>query len=272
MSGCPVMLFDKTYAILRKDFLSSVRYRSAFLMTALGIAAELAAFYYLARAIGPTFRPQGMGYFPFLLIGTGFYTFLMMGINSFLTSVQEAQQSGTLEILMTSRTAPSTLVFLSAISAFSRNILRLAFYFAAGLFILSGVRLGYRNLLAASVAFILSVAIAVSLGIVSAAIQLGTHKGSAAMWLFGSVAWLMTGTMFPVTVLPAPLLWLAKLIPLTHCLDALRLSLLQGGNLQGAVREIVVLAGFSLLLLPAGLIVFSYMLKRARLQGTLSFY
>lgn len=266
------MLLDKTCAILRKDFLGSVRYRSAFLMTAIGIIAELAAFYYLARAIGPGFRPQGMGYLPFLLVGTGFYTFLMMGINSFLTSVQEAQQSGTLEILMTSRTAPSTLVFLSAVSAFSRNVLRLSLYFAAGLFVLSGVRLGYKNLLAAFFAFSFSIAIAIALGIISAAVQLGTHKGSAVMWLFGSVAWLMTGTMFPVTVLPAPLLWLAKLIPLTHCLDALRLSLLQGGNLHEAMREILVLAGFSLLLLPAGLIVFSYMLKRARLQGSLSYY
>jgi ABC-2 type transport system permease protein len=266
------ILLDKALAIFRKDFLTSVRYRSAFLMTGIGIVAELAAFYYLSRAIGPNFRPQGMGYFPFLLVGTGFYTFLMMGINSFLTSVQEAQQTGTLEVLMTSRTSPSTLVFLSAFSAFSRNILRLLIYFAAGLLVLSSIHMGYKNLLAGAATFILSTVIAIALGIIAAAIQLGTHKGSAVMWLFGSMAWLVTGTMFPVMVLPRPLLWIAKLVPITHCLDALRVSLLEGNNLQGVGREIAILTGFSFVLLPAGLVVFSYMLKRARLQGTLSFY
>src|SRR6185437_402960 len=131
--------------------------------------------------------------------------------------------------------------------------------------------LRYENLLAAALAFILSIVIAVAIGIIAAAIQLGTHKGSAVMWLFGSVAWLMSGTMFPVTVLPRPLLWIAKLIPITHCLDALRFSLLSG-TLQGVGREIAILAAFSVVLLPAGLLIFSYMLKRARLEGTLSFY
>lgn len=272
MSNRLFTLCDKLLAIVRKDFLTSIRYRSAFLMTGMGIVAELAAFYYLSQAIGPSFRPQGMGYFPFLLVGTGFYAFLMMGINSFLSSMQESQQSGTLEVLMTSRTSPATLIFLSAASAFSRNVLRLLLYLAAGLIVLSGVHLRYENLLAAVAAFIFSIVIAVAIGIITAAIQLGTHKGSAVMWLFGSVAWLMSGTMFPVTVLPKPLLWIAKLIPITHCLNALRFSLLSGGTLQNVGREIAILAAFSIVLLPAGLLIFSYMLKRARLEGTLSFY
>ena len=266
------MFLDKTITIMRKDLLTSIRYRSAFLMTGIGIIAELAVFYYLSRAIGPSFRPQGMGYFPFLLIGTGFYTFLMMGINSFLTSIQEAQQTGTLEVLMTSRTSSSALIFLSAISAFSRNIIRLLLYLAAGLVILTGVNLEYTNLLASAATFILSIVIAIAIGIIAAAVQLGTHKGSAVMWLFGSVGWFLTGTMFPTSVLPKPLLWMARLIPITHCLDGLRFSLLGGANFQQVGREIAILAGFSALLLPTGLLLFSYMVRRARLQGTLSFY
>lgn len=267
-----LITFDKAFAILRKDFLTSLRYRSSFVMAGIGIAAELAAFYYLSRAIGPAFRPQGMGYFPFLLIGTGFYAFLMMGISSFLTSVQEAQQAGTLEVLMTSRTSPAMLVLLSAVSAFSRNIVRLALYLIAGLVVISSVHLGYTNIFAAIIVILFSIVIAVAIGIFTAAIQLATHKGSAVMWLFGSVAWLMTGTMFPVNVLPKPLLSIAKLIPVTHCLDALRLALLEGQNFSGVGRETAILAGFSLILLPAGLASFAWMLKRARLEGTLSFY
>jgi len=39
-----------------------------------------------------------------LLVGTGFYTFLLMGVHAFLQTVQEAQQTGTLEVLMTTST------------------------------------------------------------------------------------------------------------------------------------------------------------------------
>ncbi len=46
-------LLDKTAAILRRDLLTAIRYRTGFLITVAGAAAELAAFYYLARAIGP---------------------------------------------------------------------------------------------------------------------------------------------------------------------------------------------------------------------------
>lgn len=106
-------LLDKTAAIVRRDLLTAVRYRTGFLITGAGAAAELAAFYYLSRAIGPGFRPEGVDYFPFLLVGTGFYTFLVMGINAFLVIVQEAQQTGTLEILMTTSTPAPVLVFQS---------------------------------------------------------------------------------------------------------------------------------------------------------------
>src|SRR5690242_15708940 len=105
------LLLDKASAVFCRDLLTTIRYRSGFAVMGLGILAELATFYYLAHAIGPGFRPQGMEYFAFLLVGTGFYTFLMMGINSFLTGVQEAQQTGTLEVLMTSSTSASTLIF-----------------------------------------------------------------------------------------------------------------------------------------------------------------
>src|SRR5258708_13963178 len=98
---------DKLHAILRRDLLTAVRHRSGFVVTLVGVFTELAAFYFLSRAIGPGFRPNGVEYFPFLLVGTGFSTFFVMSPHPFLTSLQEAQQTGTLEVLMTTSTAPA---------------------------------------------------------------------------------------------------------------------------------------------------------------------
>ena len=264
-------LLDKMAAILRRDILTGIRYRTGFLLTAAAIVGELAAFYYLARAIGPGFRPQGLDYFAFLLVGTGFYTFLLMGINSFLQIVQEAQQTGTLEILMTTSTPGPVLVFLSAISAFARNSVQLLVYLGAGLLVF-GAPLPHPNIGGCVVIFALSVAIAVAIGMFAATLQLAVQKGSAVVWLLGSGAWFMTGTLFPVTTLPRPLRLVAQLIPITHSLDGMRLALLGGADFSTLSRQIAILAGFALILLPLSVLLLSYALRRARLDGALSFY
>jgi ABC-2 type transport system permease protein len=264
-------LLDKTCAIIQRDFLTSIRYRAGFSLGVLSAIAEVAAFYYLAHAVGPEFRPEGMEYYPFLLVGTGFYTFLIVGINSFLNTVQEAQQTGTLEVLMTTATPAPTLVFLSAISSFAGKAVALLLYLAGGL-VLFRVPLNSPNLAACAVVFALSMAIAVAIGIVAAGLQIAVQKGSAVVWLLGSAVWFLTGTLFPVNFLPKILQNLASLIPMTHALTAMRLALLQGASWRMLAPELAILALFGLVLLPASLVFFSFTLRRARMQGTLSFY
>jgi ABC-2 type transport system permease protein len=264
-------LADKTLAIFRRDVLTSVRYRSAFMLTTAGAMAELAAFYYLAKAIGPGFRPEGLDYFSFLVVSTGFYTFLVMGIHAFLQTVQEAQQSGTFEVLMTTSTPPSVLVFLSAMSAFSRNAVQSLLYLGAGLLLFKNT-LPAPGIAASLLTFFLSLIIAVSIGMMAAALQVAIQKGSVVLWALGSGAWLLTGTLFPVASLPGPLRLVAKLIPITHALKAMRLALLQGASLLALRQQFGILAAFCLVLLPLSLLMFSYSVRRARQEGTLSSY
>src|SRR5260370_15120910 len=124
-------VLDKLYAILRRDLLTAIRHRSGFAMNLFGVFTELAAFYFLSRAIGPSFRPGGVEYFPFLLVGTGVYTFFLMSAQAFLLTIQQAQQTGTLEGLMTTSTAPAELLVLSSISAFAGNLVNLLVYLFA---------------------------------------------------------------------------------------------------------------------------------------------
>lgn len=261
-------LVDKTAAIVRRDLLTAVRYRAGFLLSGAGAITELAAFYYLSRAVGPGFRPEGLEYFSFLLVGTGFFTFLLMGVHSFLQTVQEAQQTGTLEVLMTTPTSPPVLVFLSALSAFAANTVGLLFYLAAGL--LFGAPL-HLNLPASLPVFLLSVVIALAIGLLAAALQLAIQKGSAVVWALGSV-WFLTGTMFPVQTLPKPLRDVAQLIPFTHSLAGMRMALLEGAPLRAVAHELRILIAFAIVLVPCSLLFFSSILRRARIQGTLSFY
>jgi ABC-2 type transport system permease protein len=262
---------DKFLAILLRDLRTAARYRTGFAISAVGTLLELAAFYYLSRAIGPGFRPEGVGYFPFLLVGTGLYTFMVMAMRAFVRCVQEAQQGGTMEVLMTCATPAPLVVILSAVSALLGNSVQFVLYVGAGL-VLFDAPMPTANWPGGLLVFGFSLLIAVALGMIAAALQVVIQKGSAVLWLFGSGAWFLTGTLFPVQALPKPLQFLAAYIPLTHSLTAMRRALLQGASFGSLASEIRILVLFAVALLPTGLLMFSICLRRARLQGTLAFY
>src|SRR6202049_3585082 len=185
---------DKLQAILRRDLLTAVRHRSGFVVTLLGVFTEVAACYFLPRAIGPSFRPNGVEYFPFLLVGTGVYTFFVMSAQAFLSTAQEAQQTGTLEVLMTTSTAPAELVILSSISAFAGNLVNLLVYLFAGVAVFRASI--HANFFSCLAVLIFSLVIALALGIAAATLQVAFQKGSALLWLVGSGLLVFCGTLF----------------------------------------------------------------------------
>jgi len=170
------VILDKAAAVLKKDALTALRYRNGFVLGGLGTAAQLATFYYLSRAVGPQFHPEGMPYFLFLLVGTGFFTFLITGMHSFLRTIQESQQSGTLEVLMTTSTPPAVLLSLSAISAFAGGLVQLLLYVGAGMLLFSPAV--HVSLLGCVSVCALSVVISIAIGIFAAGLQISIHKGS----------------------------------------------------------------------------------------------
>lgn len=264
-------LLDKLAVILRRDTLTALRYRSASGAYLGGMIAELAAFYYLARAVGPGFRPDGVEYFPFLLLGTGLYGFFVAGIASFVNSIHEAQLTGTMEVLMTTSTSEPGLVFLTAVSAFFTRTLHLVFYLVVGVVVFR-VELAQPNILGALAIFVLSMAIAVAAGIAIAAVQVAIQRGAGLVWLLSSLLWLLTGATFPVSALPFPLRRLGELIPITYSLDGLRLALLRAADWAVLARPLAILAGYAVVLLPVSIWLFGRALRYARREGSLSYY
>jgi ABC-2 type transport system permease protein len=263
-------VFDKLRAVLHRDLLTSIRHRSGFAMTLAGVLTELAAFYFLSRAIGPTFRPDGAAYFPFLMVGTGIYTFFVMSTQAFLNVVQEAQQTGTMEVLMTTSTAPDELVILSSLSAIGGKLLNLFIYLVAGVWIFRAAI--HPNFFSCLLVLVLCLTIALAVGIIAATLQVAFQKGSALLWLLGSGLWFLSGATFPVQSLPRPLQLLSHAIPITYAIDATRKALLDGLSVTAMAPTLAILAGFGVVLLPLALAGLSLSLRRARLHGTLSFY
>jgi ABC-2 type transport system permease protein len=78
--------------------------------------------------------------------------------------------------------------------------------------------------------------------------------------------------MFPIHSLPRPLELLSRAVPLTYAIDGMRRALLEGQSLMAMAPTLAVLAGFGVVLLPLALAGLSLSLRRARRDGTLSFY
>jgi ABC-2 type transport system permease protein len=260
---------DKLHAVLRRDLLTALRYRSGFVITLVGVFTELASFYFLSDAIGPAFRPNGVGYFPFLLVGTGIYTFFLMSAQSFLSAVQEAQQTGTLEVLMTTGTAPAELIILSSISAFAGKLFNLIVYLFAGVAVFRAAI--HANVLSVLTVLFFSLCIALAFGIGAAALQVAFQKGSAVLWLLGSGLWVLSGTMFPISSLPRSLQLVSRSIPLSYAIDGMRKALLEGQSVSGMTSTLAVLGGFSVVMLPLALVGLSFSLRRARQDGLCHF-
>ena len=266
-----VSVFEKLGLILLRDLRTGVRYHGGFWMEAFGTLAELASFFFLARAIGGSYRPQGMDYYSFLLVGTSIFGFLITGVNLFVSTVRQAQMTGTMEVLMTTATPGWVIIVLTAVSSFTARLLPTVLYIAAGMFLFRAP-VESVNLAPAIMVFLLSVLVALAVGMFAAAIQVALQRGGGITVLSGAVAWFLCGTMFPVSALPATLQLFSRAIPFTYSIHGLRAALVTGGSFAEVSTDALVLAAFALVLLPAGVGVFALALRRARLQGTLSFY
>ena len=262
---------DKLLALARRDLLTAVRYRSGLAFQVVSVLGEVAGLFFLARAVGPTFRPDGMDFFPFLLIGSSFYVCLVGGVQVFVETVRSAQLTGTLETLLSTSTHDVVTILLMASSSFISRAVQLLTALAAA-WLVFGLRLSTSHIIAFALTLVLSLAVIVGIGILAAALQIWAGRGSSVVWLFASAGALISGAFFPVSALPGAIRQLSWLFPITHSLDAVRIALVPATSMSGFQSHMVLLAAYALVLVPFSLLVLARVLRQARHDGTLAAY
>jgi ABC-2 type transport system permease protein len=108
------------------------------------------------------------------------------------------------------------------------------------------------------------------LGILSASYLLLFKRGNPAKWFFLGISSVAGGMLFPVSILPDWLQFVARLNPVTHALEAMRASLLGGATIAALWRPLGVLLPFAAVLLPLSMSIFAWSLRRTKITGTLS--
>jgi ABC-2 type transport system permease protein len=267
--------FSVAWAFLVRDFHSEASYRLAFIFQFFSVFVSILAFYFVGKMFGtaatPYLKPYGGDYFAYVLLGIAFSGYFSVGLSGFSDRLRQAQTTGTLEAMLSTPTRLSTLVLSSAQWNYLMTTLRVFLYLlVGGLFL--GVDLSQGNYAAAGLILILSIISFASLGIMATGIIMVVKRGNPITWIFGTTTTLLGGVYYPVTVMPDWLQKIANLIPVTYALRSMRLALLIGAPWADLWKDILVLGGFAVILLPLSLFAFQFAVRIARRDGSLTHY
>jgi len=265
----------KPLAFIKRDFLNEVSYRLSFFMQIFGIFVSTLTFYFLARLFGsavvPYLKPYGGDYFSFVIIGVAFSNYQEVALHGLSRSIRDAQMTGTLEALLVTQTEIPTIILSSSLYSFIFTSLRvIAFLVLGSLFF--GMNISHANYFTASIILILTITALSSFGIISASFVMIFKKGDPLTWLLVSVSWFLGGVYYPISVLPGWLLKLSYFLPITHSLEGMRMSLLQGASLSAVLPNVLALLAFTVFILPLSVTVFRYAVNQAKRDGSLTQY
>ncbi len=263
----------KALAFIRRDFQTQVSYRLAFFMRVVGMLISVSIFYFISQVLGTAISPYlqnyGTDYFHFALLGIAFYPFIGLSANSMADAIHEYQHTGTLEILFSSPTPILASLVMSTLWnycwAFAESLLYLL---VAGIFFQA--HLDWSNVLSAILVVFLTILANAGLGFINASFVLVTKRTSPLAQLLGLVTNLLAGVYYPIEVLPGWLRVCSQLLPATYSFDALRRTMLQSASLADIGRNLLALIGYTIVLVPIGLVAFRYAVRWAKIDGSLS--
>jgi ABC-2 type transport system permease protein len=265
--------FRDLLLFFQRDLRIASTYRSPFILEAVEALFGAATFYYVARFVdSPALRealPQGGSYFAFSLVGFVFFDYLNAALDTFDRSLQEARDAGTLEPLLVTQVPLPVVLVGSAFYPFAATTLRVAIYlaWAAAFF---QFPLHSANWFAVAVVLFATLLAFSGLGIFSAAFLLLFKRGNPSKWFVLGVSGVTGGMLYPISILPGWLQFVAHLNPVTYALDAMRGALLHDASLASLLRPLLVLLLFALILLPSSAAAFSWALRRTKITGTLT--
>ena len=265
----------KIAVFFRRDLAIARSYRAAFVLELFEALFGVAVFYYLSRFVqSPELTralPQGGSYFAFALVGFAFFDYLSVALGTFEHSIQEARQNGTLETLLVTQTSLPVILAGSAVYPFALLSLRAAVYLGWGIFLFN-FPARQANWPGAVLVLLASVLAFAGLGVLSASYLLIFKRGNPAKWVVLGVSGLVSGMMYPVSVLPEPLQRVARLVPVTYSLEGMRAALLGRASLIELWPSLRALLLFAAVLLPLSFAVFSWALRRTKITGTLTHF
>jgi ABC-2 type transport system permease protein len=264
---------QKLPAFARRNFLEAWSYRVAFFWDIVGLAFQALTFFYIGKMVSPTSLPTfgnvHVSYLEFVAVGIAISMFVGVALVRAASAFRDEQLAGTLEMLLMTPTAPTTiqlgLVFYDLIYL----PVRTGVFFAV---IILGFDVHFQRggLLPAAVVLLLFIPFVWGLGIILSAATITFKKGGAA--ILGTVLTLTSGAYFPVGLFPGWLSSIAEVNPMTAAIDGLRGTLLGDSRWSEVGHAAGILAPGAAVTLVLGIVAFRLAARRERRRGTIGLY
>lgn len=264
-------------AFVRRDVLVALSYRLQFFLQVASVLSLSITFFFLslmmarAEAHIVSLGKYGGRYFGFVLVGLAFSTFLDGTLRTFGFVIRQAQMTGTLEAMLTTRARIGSIVAGSALYTLMNTSLRTVMFGVFGVVVFQQ-RLHFEAWPVLLGVFGLTVLCTLALGIFSAGFIVLFKQGDPVTAGISGLSWLLSGVLYPKEILPDWVQRVADVLPLTHTLETMRLGLLTDATGSDLNRGVVHLAVFAGVGLPMSILWFGWAVGRARVAGSLAKY
>lgn len=267
-----INILVKLGAFIKRDFLSQISYRLAFLLQVIGIFFSLLAVFFMAKMVDAgTEGLRGARPFDYWLIGFSFQFYFSAALYGFSAKIRNEQVLGTLEALLVSPTPTGLVIFSSAAWDFTYGAIRILLYMGIGM-LFFGTVLHWNSLPALLLGVLLTLLSSAGLGILSASFILYFKRGDPINFLLSGLTTFFGTVFFPVEQLPEWARGASNFVPLKWSLEIVRGALLHGDSFSELSEALVWLAGMTLVLLPSGLFASRIAIRRAKRAGSLIQY
>jgi ABC-2 type transport system permease protein len=265
----------KLPAFVRRDFLVALSYRAAFFGDAVGLVFGALVFYYVGMMVDQSKLPSYSGnqpsYIEFVAVGLALGVFIQLGLGKVAEVMGREQVQGTLESLVVTPTAMTTIQIGSVLYDLIYIPIRTAVFLIV-IDVAFGLNFYSSGIVPAMLLLIFFIPFVWGLGLVAGAAALTVRRGAGLIGTGVALLTLGSGAYFPLELLPNWVETLSAANPITLAIEGMRNALIGGTGWSGIGRSLAILAPLSLLSLALGLAAFRVAQWRERRRGTLGLY
>jgi ABC-2 type transport system permease protein len=261
---------DAMWAIMRRDAILFVSYRTQLVSQVLGPLFAIALFYYISHLLTVKHLHSPGGYFGFVIVGLVVVEILTLSLGIMPMSARQELVSGTIERFLVSAHGPvngilGTMLF-PLCNAFFSGALTLVL--AALVF---GLPLAATSFLAIPVALLGVIAFMPFALFLVALVLAFKQIAGASQFVVSGIA-IVGGLYFPIVLLPGWIRWASEAQPFTPATDLMRHLLVDTPLAHPAGVELLKLVGFAAVLLPIGLMMLRASIRHGQRTGTVAEY
>lgn len=258
---------EKIYYFMKRDIISFSTYKMNIAILVLTALFGALSFAYLGSnaTMLSVLEMYDMDLTTYLIIGLAFNTYLAQS----LTLVQKTINPWALEEVLVSPTGLKTFIIGSSLWGFIWSTIVVVIYLAIGVFIF-GINLSV-NIAGTILVLALGIGTFIGFSMIGAGILILTKQGDPVTALITIATSLFGNVLFPPQVMPLALQAISYIIPQYYFFTSIRL-MLTGWTIPMILPQILILALMCAIIVPLGYAVYSWCLKTARKNGTLSWF